>query len=47
MGVTLWVHDLICAGITPLGPFTKRTAFLVGLLVPGGFDVTGWVLDPP
>ena len=41
------VRDLVCAGVTLLGPFTKCTAFLGGLLVLDGFDVTGWVLDPP
>ena len=42
-----WLHNLICAGVTLLGPFAKWTAFLGRLLVPDGFGVTGWVLDPP
>ena len=41
------VHDLFCAGVALLGPFKKCTTFLGGLLALDGFDVTGWVLDPP
>ena len=46
-GAAPWVRDLVCAGVTLLGPFAKHTAFLGGLLVLDGFDVTGWILDPP
>ena len=41
------VHDLVCTGVALLGPLMKHTIFLGGVLALGGFDVAGWVLDPP